>query len=50
MVVKKTAKYYQDNKDIIKEKANNKYLNLSEEEKEVKRQYSNNKYNKMKEK
>ena len=44
------AKYYQANKDVIKEKARNKYKNLSEEEKESKRQYSKNRYNKMKEK
>ena len=30
----KAAEYYQANKDVIKEKANNKYKNLSEEEKE----------------
>ena len=29
------AKYYQDNKHVLKEKANNRYKNLSEEEKEV---------------
>ena len=45
------AKYYQDNKDVIKQKSNDKYKNLSEEEEEeVKRQYSKNRYNKMKEK
>ena len=33
----KTAKYYQDNKDAIKEKEKNKYKKLSEEEKEAKR-------------
>ena len=31
------AKYYQDNKDIIKDKANSKYKNLTEEGKEAKR-------------
>ena len=36
----KAAKYYPDNKDVIKEKAKIKYRNLSEEEKEAKRQYS----------
>ena len=46
----KAAKYYQDNKDVIKEKANDKYKNLSEEQKETKRQYSKNRYNKMKRK
>ena len=46
----KAAKYYQDNKDVIKEKEKNKYKNLSEEEKKAKRQYYKNRYNKMKEK
>ena len=46
----KAAKYYKDNKDVLKEKAKNKYKHLSEEEKEAKRQYSKNRYNKMKEK
>ena len=46
----KTAKYYTDNKDVIKEKANDKYKNLSDKEKEAKRQYSKNRYTKMKEK
>ena len=44
----KDAKYYQDNKDVIKDKANSKYKNLTEEGKEAKRQYSKNRYNKMK--
>ena len=46
----KGAKYYRDNKDVIKQKLNDKYKNLSGEEKEAKRQYSKNRYNKMKEK
>ena len=46
----KAAKYYQDNKDVTKEKEKNKYRNLSEGEKEVKRQYSKDRYNKLKEK
>ena len=45
----KTAKYYRDNKDVLKEKARNKYKNLIEEEKELKRQYSRDRYNKLKE-
>ena len=32
----------------IKEKARNKYKNLTKEEKELKRQYSKNRYNKLK--
>ena len=47
----KAAKYYQDNKVVIKEKANDKkYKNLSEEKKEAKTQCSKDRYNKMKEK
>ena len=33
----KTVKYYKDNKDVVKQKSNDKYKNLSEEEKEAKR-------------
>ena len=46
----KAAKYYKDNKDFLKQKSNDKYKNLSEEEKKAKRQYSKNRYNRMKEK
>ena len=46
----KPVKCYRDNKDVIKQKSNDKYKNLSEEEKEAKRQDSKNRYNKMKEK
>ena len=45
---KKAAKYYQDNKDVIKEKTKNKYKNLSAEEEEVKKVYSKNRYKKRK--
>ena len=46
----KSAKYYIANKDVLKEKARNKYKNLSEEEREAKRQYSRDRYKKIKEK
>ena len=45
----KAAEYYQVTKDIIKQKANNKYNNLAEEEKEPKRKYSKNRYKQLKE-
>ena len=45
----KAAKYYKDNKDVLKQKAINRYKNLTEEEKELKRQYSRGRYNKLKE-
>ena len=37
MVVKKAAKYYRDNIDVIKKKDKNKYRNLSEKEKKAKK-------------
>ena len=45
----KAAKYYRDNKDVLKEKARNKYTDLTEEGKELKKQYSRDRYNKLKE-
>ena len=45
----KAAKYYKDNKDVLKQKAINRHKNLTEEEKESKRQYSRERYNKLKE-
>ena len=44
----KAAEYYIANKDFLKEKARNKYKNLSEKEKEEKREYSWNRYKSMK--
>ena len=44
----KAAKYYIANKDVLKEKARNRYRNLSEKEREAKRQYSRDKYKEMK--
>ena len=46
----KAAEHYQKNKEVIKEKARNKYKNLSFEEKVKKRQYSRNQYKKLKQK
>ena len=43
----KDAKYYIENKEVLKEKANNKYRNVSEEEKEAKREYGRNRYSNM---
>ena len=36
----KAKEYYQNNEDVIQEKANIRYQNLSEKQKELKRQYS----------
>ena len=43
------AKYYVEDKEVLKEKARNKYRNFSEEEKEAKRKYRRNRYRNMKE-
>ena len=40
----KAKKYYQDNKEVIREKARVRYQNLSEEQKELKKQYSRDRY------
>ena len=44
------AEYYIANKDVSKEKAKNRYRNLSEEEKDAKKRYSRDRYKKIKEK
>ena len=46
----KPGEYYLANKDVLKEKAKNKYKSLSKEGKEVKRKYSRHNYKNMKEK
>ena len=42
----KAAEYYQAIKDVIKEKANSKYKNVTEEEKDARKEYSKNRYKK----
>ena len=39
--------YYQNNRDILKEKGRNRYRNLSEFKKALKRQYSRNRFRKL---
>ena len=46
MVLNK-AKYYENDKEKIREQARNKYRNLPEEEKIKKREYGKNRYHKM---
>ena len=43
----KATEYYENNKEIIKEKSRARYQNLSEEQKELKRQYSRDRYKKL---
>ena len=44
----KAAEYYKTNKDVLKEKARNRYRKMSQEEKEAKRKFSKNRYKEMK--
>ena len=39
--------YYNDNNEVLKEKARNKCRELSEEEKNIKRKYGRNRYHNM---
>ena len=41
--------YYESNKEVLREKAKNKYRELSEEEKNIKREYGRNRYHNMSE-
>ena len=47
LIYQNNKSYYQNNKDILKEKAKTRNQNLSEEQKEIKRQYSRNRYQKL---
>ena len=55
LIIKKTEKisraneYYKNNKERLKEKARNKYKELSEEEKNIKREYGKSRYHNMSE-
>ena len=43
-LIKSSAKYYQENKERLSEKARERYQNLSKEEKEKKQQYGRERY------
>ena len=40
----KAAKYYEDNKEVLKKKSRNQYRDLSEEESKEKRKYGRKRY------
>lgn len=44
---KKAAKYYEDNKEVLRENARNKYRDLPEEEKDITRAYGRDRYRNM---
>ena len=43
-ILSRVKNYYKNNKEILREKARNKYSKLSEEDKNVKREYWRNRY------
>ena len=42
MIINRTKEYYKNNKEVLREKARNKYRELSDEEKNIKRGYERN--------
>ena len=49
-ILKRAKRYYHDNIQDLRERANNKCRELSEEEKDIKREHGRNIYNNMSEK
>ena len=43
----RAKKYYQNNKELLRERAKNKYRSLSEDEKDIKKQYQKARYHNM---
>ena len=46
-ILNRANKYYENNKEVLREIAKNKNRKLSEEQKNTKREYGRNKYHKM---
>ena len=44
VLLNKSKEYYRNNRELIQERANNKYKLLSEDEKEIVREYHRNRY------
>ena len=49
VMLNRAKRHYHDNIDVLREKAKNKYRELSEEEKNIKREYGRNRYHNMSE-
>ena len=49
MILDWAKKYYENNKEVLRENAKNKYQKLSEEEKKIKREHGRNRYHNMSE-
>ena len=46
-ILNRANKYYENNKEVLREKAKNKYKELPEEEKYIKREYGKNRCHNM---
>ena len=49
VMLNRANEYYENNKELLKEKTKSKYRELSEEEKNIKREYGRNRYHNMSE-
>ena len=49
VMLNRANEYYENNKEVLREKAKNKYRELYEEEKNIKREYGRNRYHNMSE-
>ena len=49
MILKRAIDYYENKKELLRERSKNKYRELSEEEKNIKREYGKNRYHNMSE-
>ena len=47
MILNRAKNYYENNKELLRERVKNKYIELSEEEKNIKREYGENRYHNM---
>ena len=47
MILQRAKDYYENKKEILRERAKNKYSELPENEKDVKRQYQGSRYHNM---
>ena len=48
-ILNKAKYYYENNKEVLRKRARNKYRELSEEEKSIKREYGRNRYHNISE-
>ena len=48
-MLNRANEYYQNNREVLRKKARNKYSELSDEKKNIKREYGRNRYHNMSE-